>query len=181
MPEFEPELAAHAEVETRFPEGIETLIENWQPNALDISNDALMEKVRSRYGDLLSSTDLERAKRLVYIDLVEKEWTDLLREKFPGRHIDTVYTKTPHFNTGTDPDIPWHRDGERTQDYQNVQLILWSNREPTEIRDHHSKETVILKPYAVTVIDNAKFEHRRPERLSTDRLFCHAAIRKQKI
>lgn len=57
----------------------------------------------------------------------------------------------------------WHKD--RT----NSHMLVWSNREATEIRLDHTVYT--FAPYDVILLDDRVCHHRIPEIVSDDRLF----------
>jgi hypothetical protein len=61
----------------------------------------------------------------------------------------------------------WHQDVRK----QNCWMVLWSNREQTEIRTMDGTVLNKLEPYDVILIHNTLVEHRTPEKVSNDRWF----------
>jgi hypothetical protein len=66
----------------------------------------------------------------------------------------------------------WHSDREGA----DVWIVLWSNREQTEIR---TPNRVVLKPepYDVVLFHNKSVEHRGPKKMSRDRWFFRRFVR----
>lgn len=69
-----------------------------------------------------------------------------------------------------DPSISaWHRDGNEL--LKENTIVVWSNREQTEVLDPRTSTICHFNPYEVVLIHNQIAQHRMPAYISPDRLF----------
>lgn len=68
--------------------------------------------------------------------------------------------------------LPWHRDSQG----KDIAMVLWSNREQTEIQ---LPDETVLKPdsYDIVIIRNTVVKHRTPPQVSSDRWFFRRFVK----
>ncbi len=169
--------------ESDFPQGIEILQDRWMPAAFSqlVVANAQLSAVEARYGTgPLSREDQAVIKEVVKAtERVSMEWEALIREFFPGKRIEGLYAERPWIpkSEGNRSVQAWHQDGTKIwDDFEEADLILWSNREATEVRDRATKQGIWLPSGSVVKVSNGRYEHRRPPTVSPDRYLCHAAV-----
>ena len=67
----------------------------------------------------------------------------------------------------------WHRDGDWSEGHftSPYAIIVWSNREQTEVMDPRTGEILKFRPGEIALIRNRKAYHRMPPVISPDRCF----------
>lgn len=68
----------------------------------------------------------------------------------------------------------WHQDGDTSTSDLDFALVLWANREPTEIKV--GDDIYQPKPYEVVVVHNLAGYHRRPPEVSGKRFFFRQRV-----
>jgi hypothetical protein len=79
-------------------------------------------------------------------------------------HQSAEYLESKHTIT------EWHRDG----DGKPYAIVVWSNRESTEVKADATGEILRFPPGAIVLIRNRKAMHRLPPVVSPDRWFARA-------
>jgi hypothetical protein len=81
--------------------------------------------------------------------------------------------KTANFNAYYQDGIGhWHRDGASEGGKGPYAIIVWSNRESTEVKDDKTDEILSFPPGAIVLIRNHQAKHRRPKTISPNRWFA---------
>jgi hypothetical protein len=93
-----------------------------------------------------------------------------------GDPASTAEVRSPESNARVAEELAqrWHRDGSNS-DGGDLWIVLWSNREQTEIRTADGA-AVALDPCDVVLIRNGSVEHRSPEKASPDRWFFRRLV-----
>lgn len=106
----------------------------------------------------------------IFIELLEKikSLGFMSSDRYPG--LEWRSPKENHNMIGwNDSALSWHRDGGGLY----VSLLVWSNREPTEVKDARTDQIVgPFKPGDIILIRNGLALHRMPRWISTDRYFA---------